>query len=600
MTQKQALSFLKRYFGYDSFKIGQEELVTSILQGKDALGVMPTGAGKSICYQLPAVMFPGVTLVVSPLISLMKDQVDALNQTGIATAFINSTLSAAELNARFREIAEGRYKIIYVAPERLESERFIQLVQQISIPFIAIDEAHCVSQWGHDFRPSYLNISRLLDRIHPRPIVAAFTATATQQVQEDIIRHLRMIEPLRVTTGYARSNLKFFVLKGVDKRRFLLEYVRNQGGNSGIIYASTRKDVEECQQFLVKSGFKAGRYHAGLSDEERALNQEQFLYDELKVMVATNAFGMGIDKSNVRYVIHYSIPKNMESYYQEAGRAGRDGEPSECTLLFAAQDIMTQKYLIEVSESDDERKKNDYRNLNDMVDYCHTTDCLQQYIVKYFGEQDGVACGQCINCTDDREVKDITVEAQKIFSCVVRMKQRFGITLTAKVLRGASDRRIKQFGFERLPTFGVMSQYKEKEIVDLMNVLVADGYLVLTDNKFPVVSITARAKAVLEGREYVYQRVFQVKSAGVSNADFSNDPARLDLFERLRQLRKTIAERERVPPFTIFHDSALREMCEHMPRTDDEFLAIKGVGRSKLEKYGRVFLECIAEGDLQE
>lgn len=588
---RQAREVLKACFGYDCFKKGQEELIASILQGRDALGVMPTGAGKSICYQLPAAMLRGVTLVVSPLISLMKDQVDTLNQAGIPATFINSTLSAKDLSSRYRDIAQGRYKLVYVAPERLESERFLALVERLDIPLIAVDEAHCVSQWGHDFRPSYMFICRLLERIRPRPVVAAFTATATDQVKRDIVKHLNMIDPARVTTGYARDNLSFSVVKGVDKKRFLADYVRKHAASSGIVYAATRKEVEDCQRYLSGLGVKAGRYHAGLSDEERARNQELFLYDEIKVMVATNAFGMGIDKSNVRYVIHYNLPKNLESYYQEAGRAGRDGESGECILLFAPQDIMTQKFLIEQGDGDPARKKLDYANLRDMVDYCHTTECLQRYIVSYFGDPEGSDCGKCANCTDERETADITVEAQKIFSCIVRMKQRFGITMTAKVLRGSGDSKIRQFGFDRLPTYGALKQVKEKEIVNLINVLVADGYLSLSDSQYPVLSLTPRAKAVLDGEERVYRRVFPVKSSWAPGG--ASASGRDELFERLRVLRKSFAERERVPPFAIFHDATLREMCERLPKTAEALLSVKGVGQNKFAKYGRAFLECI-------
>lgn len=590
-AQQMARAVLKTHFGYDTFKKGQETLISGILEGRDALGVMPTGAGKSVCYQVPAAVMDGVTLVVSPLISLMKDQVDTLNQSGIPTTFINSTLTAQELNARFRDIAGGRYKLVYVAPERLESDRFVRLLGELQIPFVAVDEAHCVSQWGHDFRPSYMAISRLLDVIKPRPIIAAFTATATDKVKSDIVRHLRLNDPMRVTTGYARDNLSLYVMKGIDKKAYLADYVRGRSGDCGIIYASTRREVEECCNYLVKLGIRAGRYHAGLPDEERARNQELFLYDELKVMVATNAFGMGIDKSNVRYVIHYNIPKNVESYYQEAGRAGRDGEPGECILLYAPQDVMTQKFLIEQGESDEERKAVEYGNLHGMVEYCHTTECLQRYIVRYFGDTDGQSCGRCGSCTDDREVEDVTLEAQKIFSCVARMKQRFGITLTAKVLRGANDAKVRQFGFERLPTYGALSARKEKDIVNLINVLVADGYMRLTDSQYPVLTLTNEARGVLEGKEQVFQRVTPVARSASRSADTGDEA----LFEKLRQLRKTFADRERVPPFTIFHDASLREMCIVMPATEEDMLSVKGIGKVKYDKYGRAFLSCIAE-----
>lgn len=597
---QQAHIQLKKHFGYDSFKKGQEELVASILQGRDVLGVMPTGAGKSVCYQLPAAMLPGITLVVSPLISLMKDQADALNQIGIPAALLNSTLSIRELNETYRRIAAGVYKIVYVAPERLESERFCQLVQELSIPLVAVDEAHCVSQWGHDFRPSYLAVNRLLQWIKPRPVLAAFTATATDVVKEDIVRQLGLENPLRVTTGYERENLSLSVVKGADKKDYIASYLRSRPKDAGIIYASTRKEVEEVHRYLNRLGISAGRYHAGLSDEERSRSQELFLYDMTKVMVATNAFGMGIDKSNVRFVIHYNLPKNLESYYQEAGRAGRDGEPGECILLFAPQDIMTQKFLLEQGDSEPERKKQEYSNLNDMVDYCHTTDCLQSYIVSYFGGQTPEPCGRCSSCTDERELNDITVEAQKIFSCIVRMRQRFGVTMTAKVLRGSGDAKIKQMGFDQLPTYGIMKQVKEKDITGLISVLVADGYLNLSDSQYPVLSLTSKARSVLEGTERVFHRAVILPQAAGDHTGSPTGAADEALFDKLRQLRRSFAERERVPPFTIFHDATLRDMCVRLPGSEDEMLAVKGVGKHKFDKYGNAFLEEIRRHRSQE
>lgn len=386
MNLAQAKQALQQYFGYRSFRTGQQTIVGHILDGHDVLGIMPTGAGKSICYQLPAVLMEGVTLVISPLISLMKDQVDALNQAGIPTTLLNSTLSFQEVRRTMNEVESGKHKLLYIAPERLESERFLAWTQQLHIPLIAVDEAHCVSQWGHDFRPSYMSIPELYKRIHPRPIIAAFTATATDKVKQDIIGHLQLHEPFTMTTGYARENLTLSVLKGVEKRKYVAAYTQSRSNQSGIIYASTRKEVEELHRYLLRLGIHAGRYHAGLEEAEREVNQEQFLFDDIKVMVATNAFGMGIDKSNVRYVIHYNMPKNLESYYQEAGRAGRDGESSECVLLFNPQDVMTQKFLIEQSDAEPSRKAIDYSNLHAMIDYCHTPDCLQLYITRYFGD----------------------------------------------------------------------------------------------------------------------------------------------------------------------------------------------------------------------
>lgn len=596
MIATQALAYLKRYFGYDAFKSGQEALITNILQGRDVMGVMPTGAGKSVCYQIPAAMLPGVTLVISPLISLMKDQVDSLNQAGIETTFVNSTLTAEELAERYRDIQAGKYAMVYAAPERLESERFLRLLEKLHIPLIAVDEAHCVSQWGHDFRPSYMYIGRFVERLHPRPVIAAFTATATETVKQDIIAHLRMNDPFRLTTGYARDHLIFQVVRGVNKKDFLKQYIRSRKDESGIIYAATRKEVEETHRFLEQLGLSVGRYHAGLSDEERKKNQERFQYDDVKWMVATNAFGMGIDKSNVRSVLHWNMPKNIESYYQEAGRAGRDGSPSECVLLYAPQDVMTQKFLIEQQhEFDEARRRAEYANLQAMVDYCHTTECLQQYIVRYFGGEDIAPCGRCSNCTDERETADVTEAAQKVFSCVARMRQRFGVTITAKVLRGSADAKVRQFGFDTLPTYGILRAYKEKEIVNFIHVLVADGYLAMTGGKFPTVALTSRAVQVLEGKDRVKMKITHVDTASGRRADAAAELSEesVELFERLRALRKTIAQRFGVPPFTIFHDATLREMCLKMPQTIEALLTVKGVGEHKAAKYGDAFLQCM-------
>lgn len=597
-VMEQARGALKRYFGYDSFRSGQERLVGAILDGRDALGVMPTGAGKSICYQLPAVLLPGVSLVVSPLISLMKDQVDALTETGIPAAYINSSLSAQETNERLRGMLEGRYKLVYVAPERLESERFLSILRQVRIPLVAVDEAHCVSQWGHDFRPSYMGIARVLAHIEPRPVMAAFTATATDVVKQDIVDRLRLSRPERVTTGYARDNLALSVVRNADKRDYLERYIRERPGQAGIVYAATRREVESVHQHLRSLGIAAGMYHAGLSEEERDAAQDAFLRDDLQIIVATNAFGMGIDKSNVRFVVHYNMPKNLEAYYQEAGRAGRDGDPGECVLLFSPADTATQKFFIERSEADEERKKNDYRLLNDMVEYANTSDCLQRAIVRYFGEEDAEPCGRCGNCTDERELADVTEEAQMIFSCVARVRQRFGVTMIAKILRGSNDAKIRQFGFDSLSVYGKMSGRPEKEIVQLIHALIADGYLRLTDSQYPVVQLDEPVRGVIEGRERVYRRVepavVRRRGRGGSGAG-DGEPYDSELFEKLRQLRKTMADREGVPPFVIFHDATLREMSQRMPATEQELRGIKGIGDAKFAKYGREFLRLLQE-----
>lgn len=593
---QQAEKLLKKYFGYPSFREGQKQIIASIVQGEDTLGIMPTGGGKSICYQIPALLLPGTAVVISPLISLMKDQVDALHQAGIPATFINSSLSAAEVDERMKQAAMGEFKLLYVAPERLETPRFRATLQGLAISLFAIDEAHCVSQWGHDFRPSYLSIAPLLRDLEPKPVVAAFTATATEEVKHDIVRLLGLNASNVFVTGFGRDNLSLSVLRGVNKKDYITQYTADNPTQAGIVYAATRKEVEELHGHLLKKGVATGKYHAGLSDEERERNQEAFLYDELRVMVATNAFGMGIDKSNVRFVIHYNMPKNMEAYYQEAGRAGRDGEPSDCILLFGAQDILTQKFLIEQSVSSPERKSNEYKKLQTMIDYCHTQRCLQNSILQYFGETEELApCGHCSSCLDDSEQRDITLEAQKIFSCIRRMQERFGITLIAQVLRGSRNKRIMEMHLDRITTYGAMKDMAEKEIAELINGLIAEEYLALTEGQYPVVRLMPKAADVLRGKEQVYRKVRARKVLAEAEGDEG-------LFERLRELRKQLAAKEKVPPYVVFADSTLREMSRLQPVSAAEMLAVKGVGDAKFRKYGDVFLEavreyCTANGD---
>jgi ATP-dependent DNA helicase RecQ len=586
-----AEQLLKQYYGYPSFKEGQQQIIKSIIEGHDTLGIMPTGGGKSVCYQIPALLIPGTTIVISPLISLMKDQVDALGKLGIPAAFINSSLDYGEVEERFFRAKRGQYKLLYVAPERLESQRFLSLLGSLDISLVAVDEAHCVSHWGHDFRTSYLAIASMLQELPSRPVVAAFTATATPEVRQDIIGLLRLNSPDVYITGFDRPNLFFGIIRGENKRDYLQRHIQAHRSQAGIIYAATRKEVDSLYTLLQKKRIAVGRYHAGLSDAERMTSQEQFLYDDIQVMIATNAFGMGIDKSNVRYVIHYNMPKSIEAYYQEAGRAGRDGEPGECILLFSPQDIQIQRFFIELSTADPERQTNEYHKLQMMIDYCHTPGCLRSYILNYFGEQTFVDCHHCSACNDDRERTDITVIAQKIFSCVVRMRENYGKTLVAEVLKGSKNKKVTQFGLHRLPTYGLLQDMTEKEIVDLINVLIAEGYLSLTEGLYPLLRLAARSVPVLKGEAQVFQKLQQPKKQAAVVDD--------TLFERLRALRKELSTRENVPPYIIFADSTLHEMVRLHPTDEESLLSVKGVGATKLERYGTLFLKAIRDYDEQ-
>jgi ATP-dependent DNA helicase RecQ len=581
---EKAKEVLKEYYGYENFRTGQEPVITDLLEGRDTLAVMPTGAGKSLCFQIPALLLPGVTLVVSPLISLMKDQVDGLESQGIPSTFINSSLSGEAVYQRLNALTSGRYKMVYVAPERLETEVFQGVFRQLELSMIAVDEAHCVSQWGHDFRPSYRGISRFIESLPTRPVIGAFTATATPQVKEDIVRLLTLERPCIHVTGFDRPNLSFRVLRGENKQQFVVNYASANSSQSGIIYAATRREVDDLYETLLKKGVAAGHYHAGLNDEERKRQQDQFLYDDIRVMVATNAFGMGIDKSNVRYVLHYNMPKNMEAYYQEAGRSGRDGSQGECILLFGAQDVLLQKFLIDKSVEDPRRKQHELAKLQEMVDYCYTPECLRYYILRYFGETvSGGECGSCGNCCDDRERVDITVEAQKVFSCIYRMKERFGITMVAEVLKGSKNKKLRQFGLDNLSTYGLLAEISLEEIKTLIQRLAATGYLFLTESQYPVVKLSPSAYAVMKNQEKVWQKTFVQRQKEADDT----------LFDRLRMLRRQIAGQESIPPYQVFADATLKELSRECPRDEGAMRRIKGIGEFKLKRYGQAFLQEI-------
>lgn len=584
---QQAQDLLRKYYGYTDFRPGQAGIIKSLLQGNDTVAIMPTGAGKSLCFQLPALLLPGITIVISPLISLMKDQVDALHSLGIPAAFINSSLTSAEVNERIRQARANQYKLLYVAPERLESEQFQAAIHSLPISLLAIDEAHCVSQWGHDFRPSYRAIGPFIASLPTRPVIGAFTATATEHVKQDVAALLNLKQAATFFTGFDRSNLLFTVIRGENKQEFVRNYVADHPKQSGIIYAATRKEVDNLYSVLYKKGYAAGKYHAGLSDDERKKSQEAFIRDDVGIMVATNAFGMGIDKPDVRYVIHYNMPKNMESYYQEAGRAGRDGEPSECILLFGAQDVMLQKFLIEQTTVEQERKTNEFNKLQTMVDYCHTPHCLRYYILGYFGEEMPTdECNNCSNCNDETELTDITIEAQKVFSGVLRLKERFGSAMIADVLKGSKNQKVLQQHFDTLSIYGILREYTLQEIKDLINRLIATEYLRLTEGEYPVIKLTAKGAAVLREHTQVWQKVPKRKQKiTVDNS----------LFERLRILRKEIADAGKIPPYVVFADSALKEMAEYCPTDSQSLRNIKGVGEVKLERYGAVFLQAIQQ-----
>lgn len=575
---------LKEYFGYDHFRIGQEQIIERVLSGHHTAGIMPTGGGKSICYQIPATILQGVTLVISPLISLMKDQVDSLHQVGISSTFINSSLSYHEVNERLMDLSIGEYKLLYIAPERLESESFINQLRELPIKLVAVDEAHCISSWGHDFRPSYLQIKHLITELPSKPTILALTATATPQVKSDICTQLGIDKESAIITGFGRENLSFKVIRGQNRLDYISNYVQSNKNEAGIIYAATRKEVDKVTDHLKRLGVSVGRYHAGLSDVERSRQQDAFLQDDINVIVATNAFGMGIDKSNVRYVIHYQMPKNMESYYQEAGRAGRDGLESECILLFNAQDVQIQRFLIEQSTHDIYREKQEIQKLQSMKDYSYLETCLQAFILTYFGDETGQNCGKCSNCIDQRTSIDITKDAQIVLSCIIRMGERFGKTMVASVLTGSSNKKLLDLNFQTLSTYGLLKNRTLKNVGDLIDFLTSEQYIGVTDGKFPLLTVSNRGREVLLNKVQVMKKEEVIVEASTTNSE---------LFERLRTLRKEIATELAVPPFVVFSDSTLRDLCKLLPETDEEFLVAKGVGLQKQQRFGKQFIEVI-------
>ena len=598
---------LKDVFGYDTFREGQEGLIDSTLAGRDVLGIMPTGAGKSICFQVPALLFQGITIVVSPLISLMKDQVAALNAAGVHAAFINSSLTEGQYRKAMEFAARGRYKIIYAAPERLMTDSFLALVNQVEISMVAVDEAHCISQWGQDFRPSYLKIAEFIQVLPKRPVIAAYTATATRAVKEDILCILGLQNPFVAVTGYDRKNLCFAVEKPQDKIQALLDYLDKNREKSGIIYCNTRKNVEEIHRRLIQEGYPAVRYHAGLSDEEKKQNQEDFIYDRMPVMVATNAFGMGIDKSNVRFVLHFNMPKDIESYYQEAGRAGRDGEPGECVLYYAGQDVKTNEFLINQQMENEEFDREDmelirernFERLRKMTFYCFTNECLREYILRYFGEYGGNYCGNCKNCLTEFQDTDVTKEAESILKLVKTSGQRYGIQAVTDAVHGSDSAKVRQFHLNENTYYGVLKDRTIVRIRQILNDLLVKDYLVLTAGDYPVLRLGERGKAMLDGAEEqvllkLPKEQPKMQSSAKSGKQKVTDEVKYPLlFERLRQKRYKMAQEAKVPPYIIFSDKTLRQMSTYLPVTKEEMLSINGVGNSKYEKYGEAFAEEI-------
>ena len=600
--KQHALRMLETYFGYTSFRPAQEAPIASLLRNEDVIGIMPTGAGKSICFQIPALCKAGLTIVFSPLISLMKDQVDGLLVQNIPAALINSTLTQAEFNKTMYEVRSGKIKLLYIAPERLGSNFFCNVLRALPIAQVIVDEAHCISEWGHDFRPSYRLIGEWLNSLPKRPIVGAFTATATKYVENDIKKLLGLDKANVYVTGFDRPNLSFSVIRTPKRMDYVVHYVRQHANENGIIYCATRKDVDRVYENLTRAGIKVGHYHGGLSDEVRREMQNAYADDKLQVMVATNAFGMGIDKSNVRYVLHYQMPRNMESYYQEAGRAGRDGAPAECILLYSGQDVQVHKYLIEQSIETPERQAVELRKLQSMIDYCFCSNCLRKYMLNYFGESTvWTTCDNCSSCKGSGDKVNVTKEAKAIFRAIMGTDERYGASMITSIVRGERTDRIMRAGHDALPVFGLLSNVDEKSIKGLIQQFVASGYLRSSSGKYPVLSLTAGAEEVLGGHKEV-EEIRQHVSVPSRTSRSTSTPSRGKsssgaggLFEHLRQHRKRLAEKAGLRPYLIFPDTVLIDLANLRPTTLGEFGNVKGVGEAKLKKYGLSFLQAIAE-----
>ena len=592
---------LKKYFGYESFREGQQELITNILERHDVLGIMPTGAGKSICYQVPAVMLEGITLVISPLISLMKDQVGTLNEAGIRAAYLNSSLSYAQYRKALSLARGYTYKIIYVAPERLMSDEFLSFAKEMKISMVCVDEAHCVSQWGQDFRPHYLHIREFLKEMPQRPIVSAFTATATTQVKEDILQLLDMKDPYTITTGFDRKNLYFAVEKPKDKYQALLHYVKQHTEDAGIVYCKSRKTVEEVCDRLCADGFAATRYHAGLSDAERMNNQDDFIYDRKTIMVATNAFGMGIDKSNVRFVVHFNMPKNMESYYQEAGRAGRDGEQADCILLYSGKDVRLNQFLIEQGSGHEdmeeavrmELQQKEKERLKSMTFYCTIPSCLRHYMLKYFGEESDGFCGSCSNCLTQYEECDIRMEASRLVECIRHSGERFGKTMIVDIVKGSANAKIKSYHLDRNPAYGSLKDSSRNHLYEILQHLQFQGILKQSEDGYSVLSIHQEELLPTDGP--LIMKI--VKEKQVQTPVVQTDSGDNRLFELLRICRSQLARKAHVPPYMVFSDKTLHDMCAKAPHSREEMLGVSGVGEVKYDKYGEAFLKVIASFD---